>query len=97
MSAKDKAIELVEKFQKQIFFDITNERLDIEEAKGCALIAVDEILEQHKKITVSHIVSAYKTIQDFNENLTNIQNELDSYVLQNYGYWQEVKQEINKL
>ncbi len=46
MSEKDKAIELVDKFQKQIFFDITDERLDIEEAKGCALIAVDEILKQ---------------------------------------------------
>jgi hypothetical protein len=66
-------------------------------AKKCALIAVDEILSQHKKITVSHILSGYKSIQDFNENLTNIQNELDSYVLQNYGYWQEVKQQIEKL
>jgi hypothetical protein len=44
MSAKDKAIELVDKFQKQIFFEITDERLDIEEAKGCALIAVDEMI-----------------------------------------------------
>jgi hypothetical protein len=86
MTAREKAIELVDKFQKQIFFEITDERLDIEEAKGCALIAVDEILKQHKKITVSHIV-----------NVTNVQNELDSYVLQNYGYWQEVKQEIKKL
>ena len=66
-------------------------------AKKCALIAVDEILSQHKKITVSHILSGYKSIQDFNKNLTNIQNELDSYVLQNYGYWQEVKQQIEKL
>jgi len=46
MTPKDKAKELVDKFQKQIFFNITNERLDIEEAKGCALIAVDEILKE---------------------------------------------------
>ena len=46
MTAREKAIELVDKFQKQIFFEITDERLDIEEAKGCALIAVDEILKQ---------------------------------------------------
>lgn len=45
MTAKEKAKELVDKFQKQIFFDITDERLDIEESKGCALIAVDEILD----------------------------------------------------
>ena len=45
MTPKEKAKELVSKFQKQIFFDVTNERLDIEEAKGCALIAVDEIIQ----------------------------------------------------
>jgi hypothetical protein len=46
MEPKDKAKEIVDKFQKQIFFNITNEILDIEEAKGCALIAVDEMLEE---------------------------------------------------
>ena len=46
MTPKEKAKDLVDKFQKQIFFDVTNERLDIEEAKGCALIAVDEILKE---------------------------------------------------
>ena len=48
MRPKDKAKELVDKFQKQIFFDVTNERLDIEEAKGCALIAVDEVIQSYK-------------------------------------------------
>jgi hypothetical protein len=43
MTPKEKAKQLVDKFQKQIFFEITDERLDIEEAKGCALIAVYEI------------------------------------------------------
>jgi hypothetical protein len=46
MTPKEKAKELVSKFQKQIFFEVTNEKLDIEEAKGCALIAVDEILKE---------------------------------------------------
>ena len=100
MSAKDKAIELVDTYRIMLMnsdTECSEEILCTEIAKRCALIAVDEILKQHKKITVSHIVNAYKTIQDFNENLTNVQNELDSYVLQNYGYWQEVKQEIKKL
>lgn len=44
MTPKQKAKELVGKFQKQIFFDVTNERLDIEESKGCALIAVEEVM-----------------------------------------------------
>lgn len=45
MTPTEKAKELVDKFQKQIFFAVTDERLDIEEAKGCAIIAVDEILK----------------------------------------------------
>jgi hypothetical protein len=45
MTPKEKAKYLKDKFQKQIFFHVTDERLDINEAKGLALIAVDEILE----------------------------------------------------
>lgn len=45
MTPQEKAKELVDKFQKQIFFEITDERLDINESKGCALIAVEEILD----------------------------------------------------
>ena len=60
MSAEDKAKELVEKFQKQIFFDITNERLDIEEAKGCALICIDEMLEWKEALFVTEGSMAYQ-------------------------------------
>lgn len=65
MTPKEKAKELKDKFQKQIFFDVTDERLDINEAKGLALIAVDEIIESCNYI--------------------------------NKWYWQEVKQEIEKI
>lgn len=49
MTAIEKAKELKDKFQKQIFFDVTDERLDINEAKGLALIAVDELIIQENK------------------------------------------------
>ena len=100
MSAKDKAKDLVDTYRIMLMNTDTEcgeEILCTVIAKYSAIIAVDEILEQHKKITVSHLVRADKTIQDFNENLTNVQNDLDSYVLGNYGYWQEVKQEIQLL
>jgi hypothetical protein len=97
MSAKQEAFRIFMSMRTEICLLHDSELLKDKIAKQCALIAVDEMLKQHKKITVSHIVSAYKTIQDFNENLTNVQNELDSYVLQNYGYWQDVKQEIQLL
>jgi hypothetical protein len=45
MTAKEKAKELVDEFQRQIFFYVTDDRIDIEESKGCALIAVDEVLQ----------------------------------------------------
>jgi len=56
MTPKEKAKELVDKFQKQIFFEITDERLDINESKGCALIAVEEMMlvlpftDKHKSL-----------------------------------------------
>jgi hypothetical protein len=54
MTPKEKAIDLVGKFQKQIFFHITDERLDIEEAKGCALIAVDELIKATTPLTSTY-------------------------------------------
>ena len=56
MTPQEKAKELVDKFQKQIFFEITDERLDINESKGCALIAVEEMMlvlpftDKHKSL-----------------------------------------------
>ncbi len=60
MTAKEKAKELVDKY-----WDFHLLRLEDYEAKQCALICVDEILEECLDIKES--------------------------------YWQEVKQEINKL
>ena len=71
MTPKEKAKYLKDKFQKQIFFHVTDERLDINEAKGLALIAVDEMLDE-------------------------LSNE-DLYKKSNYIFWQEVKQEIEKI
>jgi len=76
MKAIEKAKELVDKFT------ITgnewyNEDRDYAEAKQCALICVDEILEATKH---EHI----------NDKGTGLDIKFSEY-------WQEVKQEINKL
>ena len=70
-TTKEKAIELVERFLalKKINPNAITRPYNWQEAKQCALICVDEILE---------IKSVYHSI------------ELDNY-------WQEVKQEIEKL
>jgi hypothetical protein len=49
MTPKDKAKELVDKFQRQIFYQVTDEKIDILEAKGCALIAVNVGLTKFSK------------------------------------------------
>jgi hypothetical protein len=59
MKPKDKSKELVSKFQKQIFFEVTNERLDIEESKGCALIAVDEIIKAMDNVMLPNPFKQY--------------------------------------
>ena len=67
MTAKEKAIELVQKYLNIEFCLLTDNQ-----AKQCALICVDKILESHYKVLVGVMPKTY-------------------------DYWQEVKQEINKL
>jgi hypothetical protein len=62
MTAKDKAKELVDRFLNE-----QNDTEEISQAKQCALICVDEILQE-----IEGFPYAYK-------------------------FWEEVKQEINKL
>ncbi len=67
MTLKEKSIELVNKF-----LQIYDGR--VPQAKQCALICVDEILQ-----TIPNEVMSYKPF------------------MMNTDYWQEVKQEINKI
>ena len=70
MTAKAKAIDLVNKFQWK--WDIA--RMSLVNSKQCALICVDEVLEN-----ITEEVMTYKPF------------------MMNTDYWQEVKEEINKL
>ena len=76
MEAKEKAKELVDKYEyhsKPMEYGM-NFSGDIDHAKQCALICVDEILKENERINQGGY---------FPTPLTE--------------YWQEVKQEINKL
>jgi hypothetical protein len=44
MTPKEKAKELVIEFQKQLFFHVTDNTVDVLEARGCALIMVEELI-----------------------------------------------------
>jgi hypothetical protein len=68
MTPKEKAIELVDRYYSLFSLELEN-TIDITQAKSCALIAVDEILEM---------------------KVVRKDDLLDEY-------WEEVKQEIEKL
>ena len=74
MTPSEKAKDLIKKYYRDS--DLLVEDLTWIQAKECALIAVDEIL-----IEIRKIYDIYTEI-----NIINI-----------YQYWQEVKQEIEKL
>ena len=69
MAPKEKALELVQKY-----FKAKHQPYGFKDAKQCALIAVDEILNLSKIASIRH---------------DEVYMELE--------YWQEVKQEIEKL
>ena len=81
---KEKALELCQKFGRTTLFTDCNEgyTLPLEIAKKCASIAVDEILELN--------VCWYdkQMVKDFPKSYKNDQT---------FEFWQEVKQEIEKL
>ncbi len=72
MTPKEKSKELVEKYAYHLWIDGI---CDYEQAKQCALIAVDEIISHSRNTAMVYDLS-------FDESTS---------------YWQEVKQEIEKL
>ena len=100
MKPQDKVNELVDVYRAMLMNEDTecgNEILCTLIAKKSALIAIDEMLKQFNKIKVSHIITGYITYKDFEENLTSIQNQLDSEMISKWNYWNEVKDEIKNL
>ena len=98
MEAKEKAIELHDKYYK-VFEDLGFDTLPNKYAKQCALLCVDEILNVIKttlsllatepSLRAGHMViyngSDYKILLD--EDYTEVSPE----------YWEQVKKEIKKL
>jgi hypothetical protein len=84
MTPKEKAKELVDKFipHTRVFHEVLGWEDYFDSAKQCALIAVDEILEVMGSAVVYNYV--YPGVKIYAYPGTEI-------------YWQEVKQEIEKL
>ncbi len=80
MEAKEKSKELVEKFL--LTENQYKEYADMQQAKQCALIAVDEIIKNCQETT-----KLYEFYDIIHSNIS----------MQPLDYWNEVKQEINNL
>ena len=71
MTPKEKALDLIHKFEHAKKYSNVTNAMSKELAKECALIAVDEIVQSRK-----------------DDNIFRVQD---------LTYWQQVKQEIEKL
>jgi hypothetical protein len=81
MTPKEKAEELFEKFNNP---DTTHHPY-VHNAQQCALIAVDEI------------INSRNDDRGFDDTLSSVSNEYYTLHPMYFTYWQEVKQEIEKL
>ena len=81
MTPKEKALEIVDKFWKSCYDKHDIAKLVKADAKQCALIAVDELIKYH------------------DEFMDVVRYELPSNIVAviPYKYWDDVKQEIEKL
>ena len=101
MTAKEKAMQLVTNFYIEIYFDFknsvewkkpndesTSERTK-KDAKRCALIVVDENTKMLKQL-LNDSVNIYQSLNTPKKLCVDLLNPL-------LKYWNEVKQEIEKL
>ena len=82
MTPKEKAKELVKKYTDMSIFKFAS--------KQCALISIDEILEYHESLYNKGLKDVHIAISSPIKTYDDILNPL-------LKYWQEVKQEIEKL
>lgn len=81
MNEKEKAVELVEQYKKQLHY-LSMFNYFHDEAKQCALIAVGEVVKNEKQRFV---------------NTRMFDNEASEYFAKQLTYWQGVINEIEKL
>ena len=86
MIPKDKAKELLGKYYFQVF--------NLNKQKQCALISVDELINNIKPIEINQLITSFKSGKDFNDNFNFMNNCITKNLINEKLYWKEVKQEI---
>ena len=84
MTSKERAKELISKFMPHVRWKLSQDDC-LDRAKECALVAVDELINNEYQL-------ADKLLNIIHDNKIKL---IASFPTQDY--WQEVKQEINKL
>ena len=72
MTPKEKAKELFNKYYSYLKANLMDDKEAIDDAKQCALIAVDEILDSHYKLLSGVKTSIYKYWQEVKQEIKNI-------------------------
>lgn len=85
MNPKEKARELVERFEKIELVNHWQDSIITEDAKQCALICVEEIMDASLRLYSDELASSQYYDKD---------TEYTEYL---HEYWQQVKEEIRKL
>ncbi len=91
MTAKDKAKELVDNFNPWVY-SITDE-IELDYAKKCAVICVDEILKMFEGLHKPEYCSF--DIYEPKKYHMEVEAEFNGYTMSEY--WEQVKIEINEL
>lgn len=89
MTSKEKAEELIQKYLV-VYKDTVIGEFYFNRAKECALIAVDEVKESSKLMPYTFTFEDY---DDVDKLKASVRAEIESFNM----YWNEVKQEIEKL
>jgi len=90
MTPKEKAKEIVNKYWSIGEQEWQDTPLTWEEAKQCALIAVDEVIKYHESLYNEGFKDVHIALSSPIKTYNDILNPL-------LKYWKEVKQEIDKL
>lgn len=98
MTPKEKAYELVLKYLKIKTHQMFNGRWHKMTAQQCALIAVDEIMFWNpKKMMYTVRVYRFKKMEELNIDKCEFNSDMIMEEITALEYWNQVKQEIEKL
>jgi len=97
MIPKEKAEQLVYEMYHVDVVNLSEYGMEWNMAKQCALIAIDYIIYNINPIEITQLITSFKSAKDFDDNLVFMDNYITKNLINEKLYWQEVKNELEKL